>query len=234
LLDGNQHQYNQQANQQIDKPHGIGGKITKFLGGLVEGVMNGGDVIKELLHTAASEAVKILGTLNGYFSHAVVKILMPPKLHFIASLAKKFHLDKLIDKFVMSMNRAAEQAASASFPVFERFIGGLTVNDVSCMVGADGSAATDFFRSQTERELTSAYTPIVENAMNQCDVSRNFNELMDVTKNIPGLNHFNVNIHEYTVSAALKGLFWVLADQEVKLRKDPAGRVSKLLHQVVK
>ena len=194
----------------------------------------GGGGIRQLLATAATEAVKILGITDGYFTHAIVKILLPTKLSFLGSLASKFGLGKIIDKFVLSMNRAAEEAASASLPIFHRFISTVSVNDVACMMSADGNAATQYFKQQTERELEQAYAPIVNNSMNNWHVTRNFNEIQDVTRNIPGAKHFNVDIGEYTVKSALHGLFYVLGDQESKLRKDPTGRISSLVHQFVK
>lgn len=209
---------------------GIFGKVSKVFGGL-----SGGDSIKELLKTAASQAVKILGITDGYFTHNIVKILLPVKLNGIASIAKKFRLDSYIEKFILSMNRAAEQAASAALPIFERFISSLSVNDMACMVGAEGSAATQYFRQQTERDLEQAYTPIVVDSMNNWQVTRNFNEIQEHTRHIPGIKNLHVDIHDYTIKGALKGLFHVLGDQETKLRADPKGQVTnifgKFFHQ---
>mgnify|MGYP005995624551 CR=1 FL=1 len=204
---------------------GFLGTISKVIGG----VLGNPDGIKEMLKAASAQAVKILGITNGYFSHNVVKILLPPKLSTIASVAKKFRLDSYIEKFIMSMNRAAEQAAASALPIFHRFISMLSINDVASIAGGKGSEATEYFRQQTERDLEQAYVPIVTESMNNWQVTRNFQDIQDHTKMIPGLRHMNVDIHDYTVKKALHGLFWVLGEQESKMRSDPKGQVSNVI-----
>lgn len=187
--------------------------------------------IKDLLKRASAEAVKILGVTDGYFTHSVAKILLPPNLGAIASVARRFKLDAYIEKFVLSMNRAAEQAATSALPIFHRFISNLSGNDLANMVTGEGSAATQFFRQQSERDLEQAYAPIVAQSMDSWNVTRHFNDIQTRAKHIPGLNNFHVDIHQYTVKKALDGLFFVLGDQENKLRADPTGQISNVMHQ---
>jgi len=205
----------------------FGLKISKIIGGVLGS--GSADGIRSLLHAAATRAIEILGKMDGYFSHHIVKILVPEKLNPLVSLAKKFKLQKYVDKFILSMNRAAESAASLALPIFERFIKALTINDVARIATGGDTAARDYFQSQTERDLKIAYTPVVEESMNRHEVTRQFNELMDKTKSIPGLSKFNVDIHQYTIDKATGGLFWMLGDQEKKLRDDPTGRISSLV-----
>jgi len=207
-----------------------GGFMNKFTH-MAGSFLGNSDGIKDLLKRASAEAVKILGVTDGYFTHQVAKILLPPNLGAIASVARRFKLDSYIERFILSMNRAAEQAATSALPIFHRFISGLSGNDLANMVTGEGSAATQFFRQQSERDLEQAYAPIVVQSMDSWNVTRHFNEIQNRAKHIPGLNNFHVDIHQYTVKKALDGLFYVLGDQENKLRADPTGHISNVMHQ---
>ena len=225
---------NGQQNEYDDRGQGgHGGMLGKF-SKVIGGVLGNSDGIRQLLNTATAHAVRILGSTNGYFSHAVAKILLPPKLDILANFAQKLHLSSYIEKFVLSMNRAAEQAATSALPVFQRFISSLSLNDAASLVGAKDTEATDFFRQSVERDLEQAYTPIVAESMNNHQVTRQFQELQSQTRNIPGLRHLNVDIHEYTIKKALSGLFWVVGEQEKKIRQDPGGQVSNVFQKFFK
>lgn len=223
------------SQEQYDRASmgGHGGLIGKF-SNVVGGFMGSSNSIQQLLKTASEHAIRILGATDGYFHHAVAKILLPPKLNVIASLAQKFGLQSYVEKFILSMNRAAEQAASKALPIFHRFISSLSVNDVASLVGAKDTEATDYFRQQTERDLEQAYAPVVSESMNNWQVTRQFQELQSQTRHIPGIRNFNIDIHEYTIKKALSGLFYVLGEQERKLRQNPTGQVSNIMNHIFK
>ena len=211
-----------------------GGNVMSKITHAAENVLHSSEGIKKLLKRAAEEAVRILGVKDGYFLNELVKILVPPKLDGVAKTLKKFHMDSYIQKFILSMNRAAELAATSALPIFQKFIKGLNPDDVSQMIGGEGSAATNVFRQKSERDLQEAYAPIVAQSMSECNVTRNFQEVQSHVKKIPGLSAYNVDIHQYTVKKALDGLFLVLGQQEARIRKDPAGELQGIVNSVMK
>merc|ERR1712137_114862 len=140
------------------------------------------DMVRRLLHESAIKAVKLLSATDGYFLNELVKIRTPEKLHSLESLAKKLHLSAKFDEFVLSMNRAAEHAANASLPILERFVGGLTVDNLAHMITDKGSPAADLFKQKSEVELREAYLPIVQRSMSEYSVSRHLKELLSHKK----------------------------------------------------
>ena len=174
----------------------------------------------------------MLGAENGYLNNRDVKIPLPAKYKSIESFAKKFHLTAQIDQFVLSMNRAAEHAALSSLPIFERFIGKLTINQTAKFVTSEGSPATDYFKQETETDLRSAYAPIVTNSMEEFSVTRHLKDLRKKIKLIPGLSGLDLDIEKYTTDRALSGLFLVLSQQENKLRQNPTEHILSLVNGV--
>ncbi|MEJ2110121.1 MAG: DUF4197 domain-containing protein [Acidobacteriota bacterium] len=113
----------------------------------------------------------------------------------------------------------------------------LNKNPWSCLTlflsGGD-TAATSYFRDKTNDRLFEAFHPIVEKAMEEVGVNRQYNQLTGSVHNIPFLFTTFPDIDDYVVSEALDGLFSVLGEEDGKICQDPAARVTKQLQEVFK
>jgi hypothetical protein len=189
--------------------------------------------LKQALEIGAGQAVSLTGTTDGYFGNAAIKILMPAKLQSVETALRAVGYGPQLDAFVLSMNRAAEKAAPAAKDIFVGAIQQMTFEDARKILSGGDTAATDYFREKTTPELTAAFKPVVEASMNEVGVTKQYKELVGRYEAIPfvgGLVSFDLD--QYVVSKALDGLFLVLGDEERKIRKDPAARVTDLLKQV--
>ena len=187
---------------------------------------------RDLLSVGMTEAIKVVALENGYFSNQFIKILLPDKWKPIVSIISKLGLQKKLDKLVLSMNRAAERAAASALNIFHHFIRGIHFSDLKTILFGGETAATDFFKSRTERDLTEAYKPVVTTAMNEWQVTRHYSELSHHVEHVPLVKDFAINIEDYTVSRSLHGLFWMLAEKEKAVRNDPRLRVTKALQEI--
>lgn len=130
------------------------------------------------------------------------------------------------------MNRAAERAAPGAREIFVTAIGQMTIDDARRILGGAETAATEYFRGKTSTRLTKAFTPIVERAMNEVGVSRQYGDLLEQARGIPFFHAEEYDLNRYVVGKALDGLFHVLGEEERKIRRDPAARVTDLLREV--
>merc|ERR1712170_66225 len=192
------------------------------------------DMVRKLLHESASDAIRALSASGGYLENDLVKIPLPEDLQGIESLASTFGMDEVFQEFVVRMNRAAESAANASLPIFENFISELTIENISQMISDQGSPATDLFRTRCESELTAAYTPIIESAMDEYSVSRYVQQVLDVIEKLPGVGGPDFDLQTYTINQALSGLFRMLSEQEDSIRKNPSERMQELVGDILK
>ena len=132
------------------------------------------------------------------------------------------------------MNRAAEKAAPFAKDIFLDAIYEVSIEDAGGILKGGDTAATSYFREKTYNRIYEAFYPIVESAMGEVGVNRQYNQLIESVRNIPFLNMTFPDIDDYVVSKALDGLFYVLGEEERKIRQDPAARVTKLLREVFK
>ena len=132
------------------------------------------------------------------------------------------------------MNRAAEQAAPAAKDIFWNAIGEMTFEDVRKIWSGNETAATDYFKGKTTDRLAAAFRPVVDNAMNEVGVTRQYKELVGKYESIPFVKKETFDIDGYVVTKALDGLFHVVGEEERKIRTNPQARVTDLLKEVFK
>ncbi len=188
--------------------------------------------LKEALQVGAENAVKLTGRKDGYFANAAIKILMPKNLKPVESGLRTIGYGPQVDEFILSMNRAAERAAPLARRIFRDAILTMTFDDARKILQGDDTAATEYFKSKTTPQLTEAFRPIVVQSMKETGVTRQYEELTGKAKSIPFLKSQSLDIDDYVVGQALNGLFYMLAQEEKKIRRNPAARVTTLLKQV--
>ena len=137
-----------------------------------------------------------------------------------------------VDAFVLSMNRAAEAAAPSARRIFGDAILAMNFEDARKILSGNDSAATDYFKSKTYDQLVAAFHPYVEKTMNENDVTQQYEALTGELKAIPFVKNEDLDINKYVLNKALEGLFYMLAEEERRIRKNPAARTTDLLKEV--
>jgi hypothetical protein len=182
--------------------------------------------LKEALQVGTSNAVKLTGKPDGYFKNEAIKILMPEKLRIVERGLRGIGYGPQVDEFVLSMNRAAERAAPLAKDIFWGAIKQMTFDDARKIFTGGDTAATEYFKEKTSEKLATAFRPVVEKAMDEVGVTRQYNELIGRYQSIPFARSQSLDINQYVVGKALDGLFYVLGEEERKIRKNPAARVT--------
>lgn len=188
--------------------------------------------LKEALNIGTGNAVTGVGRLDGYFKDAIIKILMPKKLQTIEKGLRAVGYGRKVDEFVLSMNRAAEKAAPQAKAIFIGAIKEMTFDDARKILTGGDTAATTFFKDKTTDKLSSAFRPIIEKAMNEVGATKQYKDLIGRYQAIPFARNYAVDIDEYVTSKAIDGVFYYVGEEEKKIRKNPAARVTQILKDV--
>jgi hypothetical protein len=211
-------------------------RLLKSLGGGEKGSglseVKIGSGLKEALQVGTENAVNFTGKTNGYFLNQAIKILMPEKLRTFEKGLRAVGYGPEVDEFVLSMNRAAEKAAPFAKKIFWDAIGEMTFHDARGILSGNDTAATEYFKGKTTNKLTEVFKPIVDKAMNEVGVTRQYKGLVGRYENIPFVKKESFDLDHYVVSKALDGLFHMVAEEERKIRKNPTARTSELLKEV--
>jgi hypothetical protein len=188
--------------------------------------------LKEALQVGTGNAVNLTGKPDGYFKNEVIKILMPAKLRTVEKGLRAVGYGPQVDEFILSMNRAAERSAPLAKDIFWNAIKQMTIEDARKILSGGDTAATEYFRGKTSDKLTTAFRPVVEQSMNEVGATRRYKELVGRAQSLPFGRAQTLDIDGYVVTKALDGLFHVVGEEEKKIRKNPAARVTSLLKDV--
>ncbi len=189
--------------------------------------------LKEALAVGTGNAVQALSKSNGYFGDAAVKILLPDKMQKAAEVLKKAGYQKEVDDFILSMNRAAEQAAPKAKPIFEDAVKKMSFDDAQKILKGGNTAATDYFKAKTTPQLSEAFKPVIGDSMNQVGATRSYKALTDRYNSlVPFGKMDSFDLDSYVTGKSLDGMFFKVGQEEAKIRTNPAARTTDLLKKV--
>lgn len=205
-------------------------KATGTGGGLTEGEIVKG--LKEALEIGAGNAVSMVSKANGYYNNPEIRIPLPESVRKMETVLRGVGFGSQVDAFELSMNRAAEQAAPKAKALFMDTIKQMSFADARKILDGGDDAATRYFREKTEDRLGQTFKPIVHSTMSEVGVTGNYQDLEAKVKSIPFAGSLNTDLDQYVTGEALDGLFLMLAEEERKIRNDPAARVTDILKEV--
>ncbi len=181
----------------------------------------------------AEAAVKRLGKEDGFMKDAGVKVPLPDQLQSIKSMLAKMGQEDLIGDFELSMNRAAEQAVLDTAPVFAEAVEGLGIVDAANIIKGDKNAATEYFRGKTSDSLRQRMLPQVQQVIEKTGATRYYQQILGQAGGLTRLlSKDTLNLDEYVTNKSLDSLFKVMAEEEARLRDNPAGAATDLVKKV--
>lgn len=188
--------------------------------------------LKEALSIGTEKAVNNVSQLDGYFGNQIIKILVPEKIQKVVDVLKMAGYQKQVDDFVLSMNRAAEKAAPQAAAYFKDAIKEMTVEDATKILNGGDTSATQFFKGKTQDKLYAAFKPVVSSSMDEVGATRSYKEMMGQYESLPFMSRESLDLDHYVTNKSLDGLFYMIGQEEKKIRTDPAARVTDLLKNV--
>ncbi|HTF98539.1 MAG TPA: DUF4197 domain-containing protein [Cellvibrio sp.] len=188
--------------------------------------------IKEALELGSNRAATSLSATGGYANSPLYRIELPANVQPLASKLRQFGLGSQLDKVEALMNQGAEKAAVEAKVVFVDAVRNMSVTDALGIVRGNSTAATDYFRAQTEASLRQRYLPIIQQNLQQIGFYNQYQQLLGTYKMLPIANKPDLDLEQHVLNAALDGLFKQVAVEEQLIRKDPVGRGSQIIGKV--
>lgn len=199
------------------------------------GVLTNAEIIKglkEALTIGSRNSAGNASKTDGYFLNPLIKIVFPPEAAKMESTLRNIGLGTQVDQFVMALNRAAEDAAKKAAPVFVNAITNMTITDGLNILRGSNDAATQYLKNTTSEQLKNEFNPIIQSSIDAVQVTKYWSPLVSAYNNIPLVTPVNPNLQAYVTQKALDGLFTLVAQEELKIRRDPAARVTAILKKV--
>ena len=191
---------------------------------------NGG--LKEALTQGVGKAVSSLGAADGFFGNKAVKIPLPKSLQKIQKGMKLIGMGKQSDELVLKMNRAAEAAVPEAKTLLVDSIKKMTLADAKAILTGPQDAATQYFKKTTSAQMGEKFLPIVTKATENVQLADSYNKYAEMGNKFGVVKKEDANINQYVTNKALDGVYYMIAQEEAAIRKDPLGQASSLLKKV--
>ncbi|MGC3947584.1 MAG: DUF4197 domain-containing protein [Chryseolinea sp.] len=190
------------------------------------------DGLKEALIKGISTGSDLASAMDGYFKNPEIKIPFPPEVKKVEDKLRQIGLGNEVDKFVMTLNRGAEDAAKEAKPIFIEAIRQMTIQDAWSILKGNDDAATQYLKRTTSGLLKEKFKPVINNSLQKVNATRYYSDIVNTYNKIPLTEDVNPNLDDYATDKAIEGLFVMIAKEEKNIRENPLARTTDLLKKV--
>lgn len=198
------------------------------------GELSNADIVsglKQALTIGTQNGTNQLSNVDGFFKNAAIKILLPEEAKKAETTLRNLGMSNLVDKAILSMNRAAEDASKGAGTIFINSIKQMTITDAVNILKGGDFAATNYFKAKTTAELTQSFKPVIDKALKNVNATKYWGDAMSVYNQFT-TNKVNTDLSAYVTEKAMDGIFYQLGLEEQKIRKDPVARTTEILKRV--
>ncbi len=203
---------------------------------VVQDILNDDEVIaglKEALNVSTDTAVANGSEYNGYYLNPDIKIPFPEEADIVMTVVEAVPGgDILVDEFLELMNHAAEDAAEKATPIFKDAILGISFTDAMGILEGSDTAATNYLRINTFSELFDEFKPDIEASLDAVGAQDAWEELINFYNDLPLTDPVEADLATYTTNEGLDGLFFLVGEEEQRIRNDIAHQVTDLLQEI--
>ena len=188
--------------------------------------------LKEALQVGSGNAGQTASKVDGFYKNAAIFIPFPPEAKVVEEKARQLGLGSQVDNFVKTLNRAAEEAAKEAAPIFIDAVKQMTIQDGWGILRGGDHAATNYLQTKTTDQLYVKFKPVVQRAIQKVQLTKYWEPIITTYNKIPFVTKMNPDLEDYTTRKAIDGLFYLVAQEEEKIRENPGARVTELLRKV--
>jgi hypothetical protein len=188
--------------------------------------------IKQALEIGTSRGADLLSAKDGFMGNLAVKILFPPEAQKVEKTLRTLGMGKLADNVILSLNRAAEDAAKEAKPIFVSAIKQMTIADATNILLGSQDAATNYFKRVTTLQLMEKFKPVINTSLAKVGATKYWGDATGQYNKIPLVKPLNTDLSDYVAQKAIDGMFIQVAQEELKIRDNLGARSTSLLQKV--
>ncbi len=189
--------------------------------------------IRDALNQGVGRGIGFLNKPDGFFGNEAYKLFLPPDAKKIENTLRTIGMGNMVDKTILQINRAAEDAVGYAKPIFVDAIKEMTIMDAINIVRGSNDAATNYFRQKTTDKLITAFTPSIKNSLEKLNATKYYADVVSAYNKLPTtFNKINPDLPSYVVGKSVDALFDQIAKEEANIRENPVARTTEILKKV--
>jgi Protein of unknown function (DUF4197) len=189
--------------------------------------------IREALDQGVGRGINLLNKQDGFFGNQAYKLLLPPDASKIETTLRDLGMGGMVDRAILQINRAAEDAVGFARPIFVDAIHDMSIMDALNIVKGSKDAATQYFRQKTTDKLIAAFSPVIKQSLDKFQATKYYSDVVNTYNRFPTtINKINPDLPSYVVGRSVDALFDQIAKEEANIRANPVARSTEILKKV--
>lgn len=188
--------------------------------------------LKQALEIGIKNGANQASQTDGYYKNSLIRIPFPKDVQRVENTLRQVGLGNEVDKFILTLNRGAEDAAKSAVPIFVSAIKQMTIADAWAILRGDKDAATQYLKRTTSQQLYNAFNPVMVKSLEKTNATKYYGDLVNQYNKIPLVQKVNPDLDDYATQKAIDGLFILVAQEEANIRENPIARTTELLRRV--
>jgi hypothetical protein len=189
--------------------------------------------LRQALDQGVGKGISFLNRTDGFFGNQAYKVLLPPEAQKIENTLRDLGMSGMVDKAILQINRAAEDAVGYARPIFVDAIREMTISDAINIIRGGNDAGTQYFRQKTTDRLVAAFSPIIKQSLDKFSATKYYADVVNTYNNFPTtIKKINPDLPSYVVGKAVDALFDQVAQEEANIRANPVARTTEILKKV--
>lgn len=213
----------QQINQTLGEIMGENGNLSS------NEVAQG---LKQALSQGISKGAEQAAQEGGYYENPRLKIPFPEEAQRVEQKLRQVGLGKEVDRFILTLNRGAEEAAKEAKPIFLDAIRSMSIQDAWDILRGEEDAATKYLRRTTGEQLRAKFQPVISQSLEEVNATRYYSDIVSTYNRLPGVTKADPDLEAYATNKAIDGLFLLVAEEERNIRENPVARTTELMKKV--
>ncbi|MDX5422944.1 MAG: DUF4197 domain-containing protein [Hymenobacteraceae bacterium] len=209
----------------------------------MDGVLNGttgGPVTQDEVASGLKQALEVgikkgsgrASETDGYYKNPLIRIPFPEDVKRVENTLRQVGLGNEVDRFILTLNRGAEDAAKSAVPIFVSAIKQMTIADAWAILRGEQDAATQYLKRTTSQQLYKAFNPIMVSSLEKTNATKYYADIVNQYNKVPLVQKVNPDLDDYATQKAIDGLFVLIAQEEANIRENPLARTTELLRRV--
>jgi hypothetical protein len=188
--------------------------------------------LRAALERGAQVAVQQLGAADGFLANDKVRIGLPDVLEKAAPILRTVGRGRQLDELITAMNHAAEDAVAMAQPLLIQAVKSMSVQDAQKIIQGGDNTVTDYFTAKTRAPLAMKFEPVVGKVLDKLSITQQYNDLARKASKLGLIQGQAITVQDHVTQKAMDGLYFVIGEEERRIRRDPVGTGSALLKKV--
>ena len=190
--------------------------------------------LNEALVISVKNSCNKASKAGGFLENNKIRIDFPKEIIRVKTSCNKIGLSHLVVKFEGKLNKTAEQISLYASDIILESVNDLKFTDAIAILNGPENALTKYLRDDSYNNLYNAFYPQTLRAISNTGIQKLFDNIIKKYNKIPLVKKVDFDLSNYITVKTIDGIFFLISEEEKKIRNNPKGRTTELLQKIFK